>query len=330
MRNEDSFISDLFNLSSFQWNAELAKEFNFDLGSLVHAINDYNYNIPSEKTIHNSGRLNKQETLKQPVVVNLMKHGEGLEEAPLITDPSQISKLIATMRRSVNGVIADYGKGFRSFLIFGVDFTEVELSGVIIDGCVFSNCTFNQCFMTSALVSGSKFIECSFEKCDFSNSNWSKVGLFGINFIDCNLEGSNIFDCVQHATSYYGCELDGATIVAGSLHRVDIESCSMKKANLLNVIFSAMTLINSNLRGSQIVNNRFIGAKFEMLHLDTAVQYSNSFVGCTTSSEVLDFFSEGEYEDEDQGEQESEGPLDELTDRSFDEIMGDDDDDEHE
>lgn len=329
MRNEDSFISDLFNLSSFQWNAELAKEFNVDLGSLVQAINDYNYNIPSEKTIHNSGRLNKNETINQPVVANLRKHTEGLEEAPLITDPSQISKLIATMRRSVNGVIGDYGKGFRSFLVFGVDFTDVELAGVILDGCVFSNCTFNQCFMASALVTGSKFIECSFEKCDFSSSNWTKVGLFGINFIDCNFEGSNIFDSVQHATSYYGCELDGATIMAGSLHRADIESCSMKKTNLLNVIFSAMTLINSNLRGAQIVNNRFIGAKFDMLHLDTAVQYSNSFVGCTTSSEVEDFFSEVEYEDEDGGETgEDEGPSEGLSERSFDEIMGDDDDDD--
>lgn len=329
MRNEDSFISDLFNLSSFQWNAELAKEFNVDLGSLVQAINDYNYNIPSEKTIHNSGRLNKNETINQPVVVNLMKHSGGEEEAPLINDPSQISKLIATMRRSINGVIGDYGKGFRSFLVFGVDFTDVELAGVILDGCVFSNCTFNQCFMTSALVTGSKFIECSFEKCDFSGSNWTKVGLFGINFIDCNLEGSNIFDCVQHATSYYGCELDGATIMAGSLHRADIESCSMKKTNLLNVIFSAMTLINSNLRGSQVVNNRFIGAKFDMLHIDTAVQYSNSFVGCTMSSDIEDFFSEVEYEDGGEEEIEGEeGSSDEISDRSFDEIMGDDDDDE--
>lgn len=327
MRDEQSFISDLFNLSSFEWNRTLAEEFNFDLGALVTAINEYNYSNPSEKTIHSSGRVSKEDLINNKEISSFKKFNEGAE-VNLVSDPVQIYSLIATLRRDVANVGADYGKAFRGFLFFGVEFSSFDLAGVILDGCVFSNCTFNECFFPSALVVSSKFIECQFDKCDFANSNWSKTGLFGINLIGCNLEDSNFHDCVQHIVSYNQCELDGSTILSGSLHRVDINGCSMKKSNILNVIFSAVTWLNSNFRNGQLMNCRLIGCGFDMIHTDQAIQYANSYVGCNISSDLELFFSEendlGGYDDDPEENSKDDG----LSDKSFDEIMGTDDDDD--
>ena len=219
MRNEDRLISDLFRLSSFQWNGDLADEFNIELGALILALNDYHYSQPSEKTIHES--LLKQ---KQPSYSAESFQDNRTNEVQKISNPHEVGKIVAQVRRPISNVSSDYGKSFRSYMFFGFDFSAIDLPGTVMDGCIFSNCTFVDCIMPSAYIASGKFAECQFNRCDFGDSNFSKVGFFGVTFIDCNLEGCNFFDCVQHIVSYYSCEMDGINFTSGSLHKVEIES----------------------------------------------------------------------------------------------------------
>jgi uncharacterized protein YjbI with pentapeptide repeats len=323
MRNEDTLISDLFRLSSFQWNEELSKEFNLEFGSLIVALNDYNYSQPSEKTIHES-------LLKSPVNSTTGLDFESDEEKPPISDPSQIGRIISTVRRGISNVSIEYGKTFRSYMFFGIDFTSCDLPGIVMDGCIFSNCSFIDCIFPSGYFASGKFVECQFNGCDLGDANFNKVGLFGVTFIDCNLEGANFFDCVQHIVLYYNCEMDGVTFISGSLHKVEVESSSLKKITLAGMIISASQFMNSSLKGGQIINNRFVGCGFSRLHVDSAIQAANAYLGCNIPSELEDFFmedlEEGSNEDGEDGEDGDSS--DELRDKNFDEIMGGDDDDD--
>lgn len=319
MRNEDTLISDLFRLSSFQWNEELSKEFNLELGSLVVALNDYNYSQPSEKTIHES-------LLKTPVTPSTGFGFESDEEKPPISDPNQIGRIISTVRRGISNVSVDYGKSFRSYMFFGIDFTSCDLPGIVMDGCIFSNCSFVDCIFPSGYFSVGKFVECQFNGCDLGDANFNKVGFFGVTFIDCNLEGASFFDCVQHIVLYYNCEMDGISLVSGSLHKVEIESSSLKRITMAGLIASASQFANSSLKNGQIVNNRFVGCGFSRLHVDSAIQVANAYLGCNIPVELEDFFIEDAEEGFDGEDEESN--TDDLRDKSFDEIMGGDEDDD--
>lgn len=320
MRNEDTLISDLFRLSSFQWNEELSKEFNLDLGSLVVALNDYNYSQPSEKTIHES-------LLKTPVHSTTVLDFESDEEKPLISDPNQIGRIISTVRRGISNVSVDYGKSFRSYMFFGIDFVSCDFPGIILDGCIFSNCSFVDCVFPSGYFSAGKFVECQFNGCDLGDVNFNKIGFFGVTFIDCNLEGSNFFDCVQHIALYYNCEMDGTTLVSGSLHKVEIESSSLKRITLAGMIISVSQFMNSSLKNGQIINNRFVGCGFSRLHVDSAIQGANAYLGCDIPNELADFFIEESEVNSEEGYEDEESS-DELRDKTFDEMMGGDDEDD--
>lgn len=326
MRSEETFLNDLMSMPSFQWNSELASEFNFDLRALIIAMNDYNYSQPSERTIHGSGRLkntNPQGTDSNKVVSEIIAESDSV-----IDDPRKISAVISSIRRGFSNLVADYGKCFRSYMIFGVDFESTDFPGVVLDGCVFSNCTFKDCTFPNGMFSSGKFSDCLFTRCDFSGAKMSKFSMFGVSFVDCDLEGSNFSDCVLHMVSFYNCEMDDVDILNGGLHRVDIESCSVKRSSIFATIVSASKFVNSNFKATQLVNNRFVGSKFDKLHLDNAVQVANGYLGCKIDSSIEEFFMETEYEYED-GEPE-ESAESELREKSFDEIMNGDDEDDDE
>lgn len=320
MRNEDEIISDLFELSSFQWNSKLAEEFNFDLPAMITAVNDYSYTVPSEDSIHNSGRLTRQRELVNTISSESFTNDSNTKD--LITNIDAICGAIATTRRSISNVSIDYGYFFRNYVFFGICFNDMDMPGIIFDGCVFSNCIFDECLFSGATFTGCRFLECEYDECDFAGSDFNKCALFGVNFINCAIEDATYADCVQHNVSYTGSELDNLKVISGSMHRVDIDTSSLKRASICCVIFSVSKIMNSNLRNIRLTNNKFIGCGFNMLHVDAGIQSANSFLGCDIPSDLEDFFHVDEYE-----EINEENDDDSLGDRGFDDIMGDDEDD---
>lgn len=323
MRNDAELIEDLFSMTTFEWNKSLAAEFNFDLYKMIEAANEYNYRIPSEDSIHSIVSVGSEATENKEEIRNLRAHSNG-EEVPPCDNLDKIASVMATIRRNISGLIVEGGMVFRGCIFFGLVVDESEFADVVFDGCVFNNCTFTNTNFTYAIFNECKVIECEFTKCEFSESTWTKVSQYGATFISCDFDGSSFFEKLNHVVSYHSCDLDDTRLVGVCFHRVDLNDCSLKKTSIISSIFTEFDVINSNLKNANIANNTFIKMLMDVVHVEGARQYANTFIGSQISSELTEFFNEGEYSEE---EQEETSDSDELSDRSFDEIMGEDDDD---
>lgn len=324
MRDEDTLIEDLFKKSSVDWNVKLCDEFGFDFNSLVSVVNDYNYNIPSEKTIHES-LINQQVSVGHNTEESFeeLSESEASENKP-ITDINKILSTVISFKRKMCNFSLDYGDSLRNYIFFGIDFINCDFTGIVIDGSVFNNCSFTNCMFDNSFISSSKLIECQFTKCDLDRIKLNKCGLFGLNLIDCSLEEGMFIDCVSHSVSYFNCEMDSMSLISGSMHGCSIHNSSFKNSVMNVLVCSCLDIGNSNFKRSQLVNCRFVGSSFDSIHIDGAVQFGNAYMGCYVSSDIQEFFVEDVENDSDSEEDEE----DELKERSFDEIMGNDEDDE--
>jgi len=324
MRNDVELIEDLFSLTTYEWNKSLADEFNFDLHKMVEAANEYAYSVPSEDNIHSVVTLGTKVTEDREEIKNLRSHSQGEEVEPL-TNVSKIYSVMSTIRRNISGLMVDGGMVFRGLIFFGLVIDESEFADVVFDGCVFNNCTFSNTNFAFAIFNECKIIECEFTKADFTESTWTKISLYGVSFTSCDFDGSSFFEKLCHVVNYSNCDLDEIKLVGSCFHRVSLSDSSFKKSTLTSSIFTDFDVLNCNFKNTNIANNTFINLLMDIAHVEGARQYANTLVGCQVSSELAEFFAEGDYSDEEEPE---EGEADNgLSDRSFDEIMGDDEDD---
>ena len=343
MRNLEALIDDLLNLTAFEWNSKLAEEFGFDYEAMVSTCNDYRYAVLSEDHFHavveHSNEVVKEVLDRNTAVANKQSEKEDSEdvesenthELEIISDENLIYKNISTYRRAISGVYFNPGQEYRGYLFFGLDFSACEMIGAIFEECIFNNCTLNDVGFTDAVFIGCKFIECEITKCEMSDTIWTKTSTYGVTFNSSCIEKSNIFEMISHMTGFIACEMDGSSMTACHFHQVDFDSSSLKNAKAVYNVMTSSKMINSNLRGINFVSNKLIGCELSRLHVDNAIQYANSFTASSVSSELIEFFATGEYVDDEfseAGEIETGDDNEELRERSFDEIMGGDDEDE--
>lgn len=160
--------------------------------------------------------------------VEIAQHGELLNAS--VTDVDFQASSFSCKFTNGTFVRTDFAESvFDTCLMHGTAFTECRL-----DDCSFSNPYFNQSVATSCSFRGARFRarrgiifeyelkRSRFVGCDLSGATFRAVMLRGTTFERCTLEGA-IFD---------GCPFFGVTLNESSLDRTKMVNCAFKGRNV--------------------------------------------------------------------------------------------------
>lgn len=161
-----------------------------------------------------------------------------------------------------------------------IDFTNLNLAGVL-----FENCTFTRCLFKETSFAKTHFVDCLFTSSDLSNLDLTEGKMREISFVSCKLFGlqwtqlnklvnPSFKECKLDYANFLGLKLKKTVFYKCSLREVDfseadLSECDFRESDFLNARFQNTTLIKSDFRSAinyliDPVGNKVKGAYFSL------------------------------------------------------------------
>ncbi|MEX5686722.1 pentapeptide repeat-containing protein [Pseudomonas silesiensis] len=175
-------------------------------------------------------------------------------------------------REDVQAAIDHHGLPLR---FIGVDFTDADLSRLVLDHCEFQRCTLLRTQFLGARLEGTQWkgcrgaygifeaahlLEASFSNCDLNNTRWQRAKLAQVVFNGCKLTGANFSHCSSLGLSFNETRLNSAFLPGMSFARSTLNNLDFSEADLSDADFRKAEFVDCSLAHARINGATFAGA----------------------------------------------------------------------
>lgn len=128
------------------------------------------------------------------------------------------------------------------------DYSRLELSCTLLDGCRYTGCDFKK----------SSFVDVVFQKCDFSNCSFQDAFFQRCEFISCKCMGTDFSKSKLFHVLIQDCNFRYASLNLTALEQVDLETVDFTDASVAEV---RMKEVHAS--GSQFINTNFFKTRLK-------------------------------------------------------------------